>query len=154
MFKIERHTEVLEKTRVNMLKIVNGLSLEQLNKIPEGFNNSIVWNFIHSLSSQQGLVYGMSGVPLKIDSRKFVGFKKGDKPERPVTQEELDFFKEFAMSSIKALEEDYKSGVFKEYKEYATSYGYTITNAQEAIIFSTIHEGLHFGYMLALKHLV
>ena len=154
MFKIERHTELLSKTRANALNVVESLTLEQLNTVPEGFNNTIAWNFIHGMFSNQGLIYGMSGLPFQVAADRFDGYKKGDAGSKAVTQEQIDFFKKFAIESIAKLEADYKSGIFKTYKTYETSYGYTITNAQEAIIFSNVHEGVHFGYMLAMKHLV
>ena len=41
-------------------------SLEELNKIPEGFNNNVIWNIAHVVVTQQLLVYDMSGLPMLI----------------------------------------------------------------------------------------
>ena len=52
-------------TRKNLLKYLNTLSIEELNIIPEGFNNNIFWNIAHVAVTQQILVYKLSG--LKMD---------------------------------------------------------------------------------------
>jgi len=43
--------------------MIEDFSLEELNKIPEGFNNNIIWNIAHVIATQQALVYGLSGLP-------------------------------------------------------------------------------------------
>jgi hypothetical protein len=35
-------------------------TLEQLNKIPEGYNNNLIWNIAHVVVVQQMLVYKLS----------------------------------------------------------------------------------------------
>ena len=49
------------------------------------------------------------------------------------------------------MEEDYHKGVFKTYNEYTTSYNVTLNNIEKAIMFNNVHEGLHLGYIMALK---
>ena len=56
----------LSKGRTLMLKIIDGLSIEQLNAIPEGFKNNIAWNIAHLVVTQQLLCYRLSGVPCLI----------------------------------------------------------------------------------------
>jgi hypothetical protein len=34
------------QTRANFLSLMNGLSEEQLNHMPTGFNNNMIWNFV------------------------------------------------------------------------------------------------------------
>ena len=55
--------EVQKTSRNILLKFLESYSLEQLNKIPEGYNNNIIWNIGHIIASQQGLVYKLSGLP-------------------------------------------------------------------------------------------
>jgi hypothetical protein len=59
-----------------------------------------------------------------------------------------------ALSTVDLLEEDYKNGIFKQFKTYTTGYNATLSNVEEAIMFNNIHEGLHFGYAMALRKLV
>jgi len=48
-------------------------------------------------------------------------------------------------------EKDLEAGIFKTYQEYPTSTGYVITSVQDALNFNNFHEGIHLGYILALK---
>ena len=155
MFDIHKHTSLLIQTRSNTLKLMESLSFDQLNTIPATFKNHIAWNMIHSIASQQGLVYKLSGTPTFLDSTMFEGFKKGDLAT-PVSQEVVDYFKAHSISSAEKMKEDYVSGALKNqpYTEYPTSFGFTLHTVEDAIVFSNFHEGLHFGYMLAMKHLV
>ena len=63
--------EVQKTIREILLKILESHSLEQLNKIPQGFNNNIIWNIGHCVSSQQVLVYKLSGLPTMV-SEEFI----------------------------------------------------------------------------------
>ena len=39
-------------------------SLEQLNAVPEGFNNNILWNIAHTMVTHQLLMYKRSGLAM------------------------------------------------------------------------------------------
>ena len=56
----------IQQTRTHILSVLNELSLEQLNKIPAGFNNNIAWNLGHLVAAQQGVCYVRSGLPMKV----------------------------------------------------------------------------------------
>ena len=58
--------EQLKETRKLCLKIMNSFSDEALVKIPESYNNNILWNLGHLVVTQQLLHYKLSGLPLKI----------------------------------------------------------------------------------------
>ena len=47
----------IRRNRELFLDLVNSLSVDQLNKIPEGFNNNIAWNFGHIVITTQALCY-------------------------------------------------------------------------------------------------
>jgi hypothetical protein len=53
-----RKMQTLDITRTsrNILSQMAG-TLEQLNKIPEGYNNNLIWNIAHVVVVQQMLVY-------------------------------------------------------------------------------------------------
>lgn len=143
--------EVLANTRNSLKNILEKTSLEDLNKIPEGFNNNIIWNIAHIIVSEQLLVYKLSGLPTVLSNEMIEKYRKDSKPEAFVTQEEVDEIKGLLLSTIKKTEADYKNGVFKTYIEYTVSTtGNTLTNVDEALQFAFFHEGLHMGYVLAL----
>lgn len=144
--------EVFKKTRGFFKQYLEKYSLEELNKVPEGFNNNIIWNIVHSVVTQQLLVYKLSGLQPNISEDLINAYKKGTFPEKPITREGLEEIRVLLFSTIEQTETDYKNDVFKTYNDYTLSTtGNTLTNASEAIEFALFHEGLHFGYILALE---
>ncbi|WP_224998507.1 DinB family protein [Cesiribacter sp. SM1] len=145
---------LIRKTRENFFKLMDGLSIDSLNKVPEGFNNNIVWNFGHILVSQQILCYHLSGLRMQLDPELIRRYRKGSKPEAPVGEAELEQLKNYAVSTADQLEKDLKEGVFQNFNEYLTSYGLVLTSIGEAVAYNAQHESLHLGYAMALKKLV
>ncbi len=82
-------------SRTMVSKILENHSLEQLNKIPEGFSNNLIWNIAHIVVTQQLLVYKLSGLPMIVSDEMVEKYKKGTKPEQEVTQAEVDEIKIF-----------------------------------------------------------
>ncbi|MFT4759494.1 MAG: hypothetical protein ACI9XO_002507 [Paraglaciecola sp.] len=138
-------------TRANMLRLMSDLTIEQLNEIPKGFNNNMIWNFAHVIITQQLLVYKMAGLPMHIHNEQVELFRKGSKPERMFDAAYFEELKALADSTYQQFKTDKKAGLFKEYKTYATSYGVTLNNPEDAIAFNNMHEAMHLGYMIALK---
>ncbi len=151
---MQKQFEILNITRTNVLNTIGGLTLEQLNKVPEGFKNNIVWNLAHLVVTQQLLCYKLSGNEMELDDSFVDLFKKGSEVEYEVEQDEVDLIKEQFLALPAKLEEDYNAGLFKEFAEYPTSYNVTLNSIEDAIQFNNVHEGLHFGYIMAMKKLV
>ncbi|RMB59088.1 DinB family protein [Dokdonia sinensis] len=143
------------KNRKILERFIDGHTLAQLNAIPSGFNNNIIWNIGHSLATQQLLTYGLSGLTPKIPMDFISSYKKGTKPERTVTQDEVDSIKEMLYTTLQQLEADYNAGVFKDFKEYTLSTtGGVLSKVEHAIEFNNFHEGLHLGCCIQLSRLV
>lgn len=146
---------VTQTSRNMVSKILENHTLEQLNKIPKGFNNNLIWNIGHIIVAQQMLVYKLSGLPMMISDEMVGKYKKDTKPEQEVSQEELDEIKSLLFKTFEKTKEDFENGVFKNYQEYTTSTGgHVLKSAADAIAFSNFHEGLHIGVMLSLRKLV
>ena len=47
---MQQQIAILKATRANILKQIEGVSLAQLNEIPAGFNNNLIWNAGHAVS--------------------------------------------------------------------------------------------------------
>lgn len=142
------------KNRAILKTFLENLSLDELNKVPEGFNNNIVWNIAHTIVTQQLLVYRLSGIPTIVSDEMIETYRKGTKPERNVTQAEVDTIKSLLFSTIEKTKEDFENEVFQNYHEYTVTTKSTLTNVLEAIEFNNFHEGLHLGYILALKRAI
>ncbi len=137
-----------------ILKLIENMSLDQLNTIPEGFSNSIAWNVVHLFVTEQLLSHGLSGMELNVSEEMVASFRKGTKPEAPVTKEVLDLVKQQYLSILEDTQESYRNGVFKTFQVYPTSAGYTLNSIEEAMAFTNFHEGIHLGVILALRKLV
>lgn len=151
---MEKQFEIIRKTRAFLDTLLDGLSAEQLNKVPDGFNNNIVWNFGHVIAAQQGICYRRSGLPLHIDEEQFEQYKPGSKPEGFVEEAEIKRLKESLITTIDQLEEDCKTGRFSAYVPWITRYGVAVDSIEDAIAFIVFHDGLHTGYIMALRHCV
>ena len=139
------------KNRKLLESFINNHSLEDLNKVPEGFSNNIIWNIAHTIVTQQLLVYKLSGLPMGISDAMVDDYRKGTKTEREVSQAEVDQIKALLFSPIEKTKEDFNTGVFQTYTEYTVSTTSTLTKVEEAIAFNNFHEGIHLGYILALR---
>ena len=147
--------KVLNNTRGIFNKIIENTSLEDINKIPEGFKNNIIWNIGHILVTEQLLAYKLSGLDMMVSDDLVNKYRKDSKPQGDVTQTEVDEIKALLSVTIKKTEEDYKKGVFKDYNVYTVSTtGNTLHNVEEALQFVLAHEGIHYGYVLALLKVV
>lgn len=142
-------------TSRNMIsKIMENHTLEQLNKIPEGFSNNLIWNVGHIVVTQQLLVYKLSGLSMMVSEEMIEKYKKGTKPEQDVTQAEVDEIKSLLFTTIEKTKDDLDNEIFKNYQEYPTSTGFVLTSAEGAMNFNNYHEGLHVGVLMSIRKLV
>jgi len=146
--------ELTLQARKGYYHILKTTPREELLKIPEGFNNNIWWNIAHIVSTQQALVYGLSGLPIQIPQELKDKFKKGTTPDGTATDDEIAQVKALLFSSIEKTIEDLDNGFFKNFKEYPTSAGITLKSIEDAISFNLFHEGLHLGSIFALQKAV
>ena len=143
--------QVLNNTRVIFKEIIENNTFENLNKVPKGFNNNIIWNIAHVVVSEQLLVYKLSGLESSLSEDMVNKYRKGSKPEGDLNQEEVREIKDLLVSTMQKTKVDYDKGVFKNYNPYTVSTtGNILNNVDEALQFVAIHEGLHYGYVLAL----
>ncbi|SRR5690606_18439511 len=142
--------------RKAFIRLIDELSLEQLNEIPTGFNNNIIWNFGHIVVSTQTLSYTRTGIREGVNWVKYVdAYAKGTKPTYFVSQEEVNDLKEIALSSIREIEADYNAGVFKTTTPYETAtYGAILNSIEDVLITSVGHDNLHYGYATAQKRII
>ncbi|MBC8754225.1 DinB family protein [Kordia sp. YSTF-M3] len=142
---------ITHKNRIILKRFLEQISLADLNKIPEGFSNNIIWNIAHVVVTQQLLTYKLSGLPMHVSEELVSKYRNKTKPEGDVTQAEVDEINGLLESLLIQTEKDLAAGIFKTYTEYTVSLGTTLTNVQEAIEFNNFHEGIHLGYILALR---
>lgn len=146
--------KVQKTIREILLKILDNHSLEQLNKIPAGYSNNLIWNVAHCISAQQVLVYKLSGLPMLVSDEFIDKYKKGTKPEGDVSQAEVDEIRGLLFSTLDKTEKDVNDGIFLNYTTYLTSMGFELTNIQDALDFVNYHEGIHTGIIMSIRKFV
>lgn len=149
-----KYIEIIRKPRIMMLNMVKDLSTEQLNHIPQGFNNNVIWNLAHIISGQQGICYTRADLPIIVDDKYYTPFRPDTKPAGFIDDGEIAVIKDLFLSTIDKLEADLEKGIFTSYPTWTTRYGLDLSSIEEAIAFLPFHEGLHCGYMMALKRVI
>jgi hypothetical protein len=146
--------DILRQPRIYLLNLVSELTTEQLNKVPEGYNNNIIWNLGHMVAAQQGICYKRTGVDMVVTEDFFETYKPGTKPLKFVNDEEIAAIKEQLLTTLDKLETDIDKGIFVNYTPVMTRYGVELINIDNAVAFLPFHDGFHMGYVLALKRAV
>ncbi|WP_158825107.1 DinB family protein [Mucilaginibacter lacusdianchii] len=146
--------DIAKHTRLNFIKLMDGLSIEQLNFIPEGYTNNIAWNFAHIVAAQQTLCYVRGHVSTRMPIDKVTKYQKGSAPEGFISEEELAYYKDQAFVLLDKLKADVAANLFTSYERVTTAFGVTINNINGAITYFTTHDTLHLGYAQALRRAV
>lgn len=152
--KMNTSLDVTRTSRKMLSQFLKGYNLGQLNTIPEGHNNNLIWNIAHIVVVQQMLVYNLSGLPMKISDTLVQKYKKGTKPEQDATQAEVDEIYSLLTETIDQTEVDMNNDSFVNYQEYPTSTGLVLKNVNDAMSFNSFHEGIHIGAILSIRKFV
>lgn len=145
---------IIRQTRKNFIHLIESASIEELNQVPAGFNNNMIWNFGHIIVSQQLLCYKLAGLEPKISDTMTLEYQKGTKPERFIEQAEVEGLKALMLSTIDVLESDLKAGSFINYHGFMTSYGVALDSMADAIRFFPVHDAFHYGCASAIKKVI
>jgi uncharacterized damage-inducible protein DinB len=143
------------QTRKILLNLLEGLTTEQLNKIPAGFNNNIAWNIGHLVVSTPALCYLRSNVQPEYDIPYLAKYMKGTRPESDISAEEISLLKDELFKSIDRIELDYQAKAFEHFAPFATStYKYTVQDIDEMLLCCLAHDNMHTGQVSALRKLL
>ncbi len=140
--------------RTILAKFLDDYTAEELNYIPPGFNNNLIWNIAHIVVVQQMLVYNLSGLPMLVPREMVESYKRGTKPERPLTPKEIEDIRSLLVSTIDQTEKDFAAGKFMQYTAFTTMTGFHLESAKQAMTFNFYHEGVHTGVMMGLRKFV
>ena len=151
---MQRTFDVSRTSRNVLSKFLDSYTLEQLNKVPHGFNNNMIWNIGHIIVVQQMLIYNLSNLPMMVSPEMVDTYKRGTKPEHDATQEEIDAIRSLLFETINQTKADLNSKVFKNYNEYQTMSGFTIKNAEDAMAFNYYHEAVHTGIIMSIRKFI
>ncbi len=151
---VQKNLDILTTTRRLLQKATVDLSPETLSRIPDGFNNNVLWNVGHVVVTQQLLCYKLSGMALGVDDATVEMFCKGSSPKDWATTPDYQALLGPLHGLVETTRRDYAAGRFGGYNTYTTSTGYTLSSIEDAIAFNNFHEGIHLGYVLALRRVL
>ncbi len=143
----------LRAFRQRITDIVEEMPTERLFKVPEGFGNHIAWNAAHLAVTQQLLHYRLSGLPSYLGDEIIEKYRKGTGPEAADEASFRTAMDVFNRASD-LLEADFQEKKFQRFEPYQTSVGVRLETIEDALLFNNFHEGIHLGYILAMKKLV
>ena len=146
--------EVIKQTRAGFIKLMDGLTIEELNEVPANFKNNIIWNFGHVIITQQTLCYLRADLQPKLDDALITKYKGGSKPESFIDNNELKLLKEYAFSTLETLENGINNKVFSGYNSFITGSGIEITGIEDVVKLLMMHDGMHLGYAMAIKKMI
>ena len=146
--------DILRKNRKTILELIDGFNMDQMNKIPVGFNNNLVWNIAHLIVTQQLLCYKFSELPMKIETSMVETYIKGTKPSFIVEETEFELIKKRFIDLPEKFQVDYQNDIFKKYLPYTTSLNVELQDIESAIAFVNFHEGIHLGVILSIRKLI
>ncbi len=106
------------------------------------------------VAAQQNLCYKRAGLDIVIDEQHFTPYLPGTKPERFIEADEVELIKSSLISTLDLLDADLQTNKFENYTGWTTRYGNTLNNIEEAVAFVPFHEGIHTGYVWALKRVI
>lgn len=142
---------ITETSRKVLLGFLEKYAVEELNKIPEGFSNNLIWNIGHIIVVQQLLVYKLSGLPMLVSQEMIDKYQKGTKPEHYITQKEIEELKILLFSTLEKTKQDFADNLFQNYREFTSMSGFTMKSAANAIEFNNYHEAMHTGIMMQIR---
>lgn len=133
---------------------VAGLSQEAYFAIPPGFDNNIAWNVGHVIVAQQSLCYRLCGLEMAVSQEQVAMFKPGTSPADWDTEPDMPQLLTQLLELPRSLEADYQNGLFTQFQPYTSGTGIHLETIEDSLAFINFHEGLHLGFIMALKNLV
>lgn len=151
---MRKEIELTAAFRKLLLTLLDELSLEQINTIPPGFNNNLVWQLGHVIAVQQAICYKRSQNAPVVADALIDRYKKDTRPEKPLSAEEYEELKQVSATSMAQLDKDFDDGVFAGFEAFTLGNGVEVASIQDALVMIAAHEALHYGYAQALRRAV
>ncbi|MBS1555029.1 MAG: DinB family protein [Bacteroidetes bacterium] len=147
-----KEIEFFRKIRKHVLQLLEHMHAAQLNQVPTGFSNNLVWNLGHLLVTQQSILYRSSGLQPKLDDSYSLLFKSGTRPEKEFAAEDINAIKQLFKAQITDLEADWAKGIFQHYNSWNhRDTGIVVSSMADALNFIIFHESMHLGIIKSIK---
>ncbi|MFD2288019.1 hypothetical protein GJU39_17285 [Pedobacter petrophilus] len=134
----------LKENRLGLISIVKNLSIAQLNEIPAGYANNIIWNLGHILvTPAHHLFPGMENL-LPVGEKYINSYSDGTKPTTNIGETEINEIIAYLPLSLDSLLQAHDAGLFTEDK------GFGKRAFEGALDFLSFHERMHFSRIRAI----
>lgn len=134
------------------LKLVSELSEQQLDCIPEGFNNNIRWNLGHIYLAQEQFAFNFAKEPMIIPDGFNELFGMGSKPtEWPAQTPTLPELIQLLQEQPKRIKEVLHNRLDETVENPLVLGGLTLHTIGEYLSFCLFHEGTHMQAIKTLK---
>ncbi len=147
----------LQQLRRFLLAQISALTPAQLNEVPVGYRNNIIWNIAHLGAAVQSLCYGRASLPIAVTDELYTPYLPGTTPTEYLDEASIDAIKTSSLTALDQLSRDIAAEKFTSYSSSAfiqQRYGVAVDTLADALDFLLYHEGFHTGYVLAIKKLV
>lgn len=141
-------------TRRTIAFLLSRLTVDQINTIPKGANNNILWNAAHIISVQQLIVNRRAGAAYTESKELTALYKPGTLPTVIADRAYIDMVSERLVASGVEMEKNYHSGMFDTYEPFTTRTKMELASAADAITFELFHVGLHLGYIMSYMNMM
>jgi len=143
----------LKVIRSNTINAVKELSENQVDSVPEGFNNNIRWNLGHVYLSQEQFAFGFAQDPMVVPDGFTELFGRDSKPsEWKVQPPTLPVLIQLLEDQTNRIEEKLNNRLYEVVAKPLTMLsGLTLKTIGEYLTFSMYHEGMHVQTIKMLK---
>jgi hypothetical protein len=123
---------------------INKLPMESLIKIPEGYNNNMIWNVGHMISVSYSLNFSIAGLTPPSELEMIKKFRKGSFPEE-YTQNDIDWIKRHILYSVEEIERAWEENKIQTIVlPVTTDLGNVVNTPSDALAMTLAHDMLHF----------
>lgn len=141
----------MERVRSRTIQVFEAIPEEIADIIPPGFNNSIRWQFGHILTIQERYAANLSGEPLELPDDYSEMFENGTKPaDWTKAPPSLQIIKEHLQNQPKRIIQKFSGKLENKLPEPKRG----METVGEILIHTVFHEGMHLGWIAALKRAV
>ena len=154
---------VIAATRRLMVEMLRGHTLAQVNAIPAGFRNNLIWNAAHCWVSLHRVVFlrngasdqelALMGVPVPDEATR-EGYRNGTAPTGDVEAAFVDTVCAALSDATWSARLTEEFLVPERYTAWTTMWGVELHDAGEGLAYINMHEGMHYGVMLSIRKLV
>lgn len=142
---ITKQIEFLKNQRANLLLQIGNLSNDELNFIPKGSNNNILWNLGHILVIPQHYFYIANGHTAHIDQYYIDHYMSGTRPLATDITKEYKTIKELLLRTSDLLKDDYDKSMFNNFRAFGNK------DFIETLEFLIKHE---VGHIAKINHIL